>query len=128
MKRFAILAVAVSLMAFAGWVAVPVDGPHGRYGAAEPRSGKWPAVRAKHLAENPECIVCGKKGTASEPNQVHHAKPHHLWAALELEPSNLRTVCLRHHFAIAHLERWSSWNESIDDDAETWGKRLKSRP
>lgn len=56
--------------------------------AAE-RSSEWHKVRKTHLRAHPVCEVCG----IAKDLQVHHLKPFHLYPELELEPSNLITLC-----------------------------------
>lgn len=73
---------------------LPKDGPV--FGAK--RSSAWPSVRNKHLKLHPVCEACG---TAKDLD-VHHIRPFHIDATLELEPSNLWTMCHKHHFEIGH--------------------------
>jgi hypothetical protein len=54
------------------------------------RSTGWSAVRKKHLADNPRCAACG----TNKMLQVHHIKPFKEQPELELDPSNLITLCL----------------------------------
>jgi 5-methylcytosine-specific restriction protein A len=53
------------------------------------RSPKWPALRKKHLKENPKCAHCG----SVKKLEVHHLKPFHAHPELELDPKNLITLC-----------------------------------
>src|SRR5271166_1802855 len=55
----------------------------------ESRSPKWPAVRAAHLAIEPACAFCGH----TKDLQVHHILEFRVRPDLELEPSNLITLC-----------------------------------
>lgn len=75
------------------------------------RSGKWPAVRRRHLAEHPSCIACG----TAENLEVHHLLPVHLFPEKELEPSNLVTLCESPshncHLLFGHGLCWSAYNE-----------------
>ena len=101
-----------------------VDGPERCCGA--PRSPEWPAVRAKHLLEQPSCRVCG---SVAELN-VHHVRPFHLYPKLELVDDNLITLCEGHecHFQFGHLCSWQSWNVSVHEDAEKWLSKVQHRP
>lgn len=64
------------------------------------RSPDWRKVRAKHLEDNPKCVVCG--GTKKV--QVHHVMPFHLHPELELEPDNLVSLCVAKKYGInCHL-------------------------
>ncbi len=79
-----------------------------------PRSPQWPHVRANHLASHPKCVYCGSPKNLN----VHHMKPYHLFPTLELESSNLVTLCeggpINCHYLIGHcLAGWSSWNPAI---------------
>lgn len=57
----------------------------------------WPAARKLHLQQNPSCAVCG----TSNYLQVHHVVPFNEDPTLELEPTNLMTLCA---FNLCHLE------------------------
>src|SRR5436190_1264812 len=92
-----------------------------------PRSGKWHAVQHAHLAANPGCAVCGKKGTKEKPNQVHHCLPFHLYPHLELEPSNLITLCHDHHLTFGHLMDYRAFNPDVRKDAAIWREKIKQR-
>ena len=96
-----------------------------------PRSGAWPRVRAEHLERRPACEACGKKKAV----QVHHVKPFHEYPELELEPTNLMTLCPWCHFHHGHdrdgywgtkyQPNWSDVNPNARRDAAAWlaGKR-----
>ena len=111
-----------------------VDGPQPErtYGAPigheESRSPKWPALRKAHLEKEPECAVCGHKGSADNELNVHHVLPFHLNPDKELDPSNLVTLCREHHLTFGHLCEWKSWNKSVREDAAIWRKKIKDRP
>ena len=92
------------------------------------RSPKWPKVRADHLKYFPKCEVCGSnKGL-----QVHHIKPFHLDPLLELDPTNLITLCENNgvncHLTFGHLGSFKSFNEKVVEDSATWNAKLKNRP
>lgn len=53
------------------------------------RSRGWSKVRREHLKANPTCAACGSKRLL----QVHHIVPFHEQPELELEPSNLISLC-----------------------------------
>lgn len=84
------------------------------------RSSKWGEVRKNHLKENPYCIVCG--GTRKL--EVHHIKPFHLYPELELEPSNLVTLCedasygIICHLFIGHMGSYRFQNPNVLEDAK----------
>jgi 5-methylcytosine-specific restriction endonuclease McrA len=91
------------------------------------RSDDWPKVRRRFLKMNPTCAVCGarKKITA------HHILPYHLFPELELDPTNLITLCeggANHHLNYGHLMSWKSYNANVVTDASIWHDRIKFRP
>jgi len=79
------------------------------------RSPKWRKVRNEYLQKHPFCECCeGKKGL-----EVHHKKPVHLFPELELEESNLMTLCARMkcHFIFGHCcLNWKCYNPNIEKD------------
>ncbi len=95
------------------------------YTLAKPRSHQWPALERKFKAANPNCFVCG----GSKLIQVHHAQPFHLFPHLELEWSNLRSLCMAPghfcHFVFGHLFRWSNYNLELDREIRHWRKMLE---
>lgn len=92
------------------------------------RSGRWPAVRKAHLAVHNYCAGCYRK----EELEVHHIIPVHVDAGLELEPTNLLTLCqgptLNCHLWLGHLGHWRSWNRSVRRDALRFRGRVLTRP
>ena len=88
----------------------------------EGRSSQWPHVRVEHLTRWPTCAACG----SIEALNVHHVEPFHAEPELELEPTNLITLCRRHHFEIGHdpdgpwapgRPSWSRSNPRVRIDA-----------
>lgn len=64
------------------------------------RSSKWRKVRRKFLEINPRCESCG----GIKKLEVHHVIPYHVDPSLELEFSNLMTLCRRKKYGIScHL-------------------------
>lgn len=98
------------------------------FGAA--RSPGWPEARNKHLAANPNCVICGHHD--KKQINVHHKKPFHLFPALELDPTNFVTLCesagMNCHITFGHLGNFKSYNMSIDEDLKVWSEKVKSRP
>jgi hypothetical protein len=94
------------------------------------RSGHWHTVRKHHLENHPVCEVCGGKDKL----QVHHKRPFHMHPELELEPSNLITLCegmhngLSCHLLVGHLGNFKSINVNVEEDAKIWNSKLKNRP
>ena len=86
-----------------------------------PRSGKWPRVRREHLASNPACIACGRTADV----EVHHVLPFRDRPELELEASNLVTLCADPcHLVHGHLLNWSLSNPHVREDAASYKKRF----
>jgi hypothetical protein len=89
------------------------------------RSKDWPALRQKHLSEQPCCAACG---SCLKP-EVHHIVPVHLDPSRELDPDNLITLCDKYcHFVFGHLMNYRSWNIDIIKDAKVYNDKLKNRP
>lgn len=95
------------------------------------RSTRWPSVRRKFIKNNPCCAVCGaSKGKL----EVHHIVPFHIDKELELDPSNLITLCenmndgVSCHLLFGHLGSYRSYNVNVRKDASLWAKKLKQRP
>lgn len=83
------------------------------------RSSRWPAVRKHHLAQNPTCVVCGDVSKL----EVHHIVPFHVQPELELEPTNLITMCestsygVVCHLYYGHLGNYKNINPNVVEDA-----------
>lgn len=111
------------------------------------RSDKWPAVRRAHLGEHPACEACG----ASIALNVHHVIPFHERPDLELEESNLITLCAKFedvdsdgtndqfncHFRIGHDPdgpdgprgpNWKLSNPNVWQDARMYRDRTELAP
>jgi hypothetical protein len=101
----------------------------GKASVTQSRSPQWPAVRKKHLAEHSSCAVCNGKRKL----EVHHKQPFHKYPELELDPSNLITLCedwsygLNCHLLVGHLGNYKDINTNVDKDAGTWHRKLKKR-
>ena len=82
------------------------------------RSSQWSAVRKEHLRLNPVCYCCGSKSKL----QVHHISPFHLTPELELEPSNLITLCvnktLNCHLILGHRKSFKKENPNVIQDCD----------
>lgn len=76
------------------------DGQPNVFASSVPRSPKWRTVRDRYAAEHPKCEF----KNCRECNElfVHHKEPFHLNPARELDPSNLVTVCAKHHLYVCH--------------------------
>jgi hypothetical protein len=83
------------------------------------RSNKWSLVRKLFLNKNPNCAVCS--GTIKL--EVHHIKPFHLFPELELEESNLITLCegnkvINCHLVPGHSFNYKKFNPNVIEDAK----------
>lgn len=93
------------------------------------RSSRWRKVREKHLKNNPRCELC--EGTKKL--RVHHIKPFHTHPELELEPTNLITLCeclsygINCHLLVGHLGNYRNINNDSVIDVDTWNAKLKER-
>jgi arsenate reductase-like glutaredoxin family protein len=91
------------------------------------RSPHWSTVRSLWLHSNPACAVCQKTNNLN----VHHIKPFHLYPELELETTNLITLCenkgMNCHFLFGHLGDWEAYNPSIVEDAPKQQEKIKNR-
>lgn len=79
------------------------------------RSSKWPATKKKHLRANPACQACG----AVTEIEVHHMKPFHLHPTLELDPTNLITLCMENdcHLYVGHGDNFRAYNPNVLADS-----------
>lgn len=93
------------------------------------RSKDWPAIRRQHLAEHPACAVC----ESTRKVEVHHLVPFHLAPDLELEPTNLLTLCenkrygINCHLLIGHVGNYRRVNVVAELDAIVWNSKIKGR-
>jgi 5-methylcytosine-specific restriction endonuclease McrA len=94
-----------------------------------PRSPLWGKVRAAHLLKEPVCQICGgtKKIT------VHHLLPYHVDRTLELDPTNLMTLCEgagngNHHLIFGHFGNYATkWNTAMLATAMVWRPRFEAK-
>jgi len=86
------------------------------------RSGKWPRVRAEHLAKEPACIACGRTAGL----EVHHVQLYHDHPELELDPGNLVTLCADPcHIVHGHYMAWDRINPTVREDAARYRAGLQ---
>lgn len=88
------------------------------------RSPEWNKVRKLHLKDQNECQSCGKISAL----EVHHIVPVHIDRTLELDPSNLLTLCERCHLVFGHLSDYRSWNKNVVEDCAVYLNKVKNRP
>ena len=83
------------------------------------RSSEWGKVRKAFLEKNSICACCG----GTKKLQVHHIKPFHSHPELELEESNLITLCRRKkygidcHLLVGHLGWFKNHNPNVLTDS-----------
>ena len=83
------------------------------------RSPHWPTVEHAFRKDHPVCAACG----SSENLNVHHMKPFHLFPQLELEPTNLITLCMdpkmECHIKLGHGGNFKAYNPNVQEDVAT---------
>jgi hypothetical protein len=82
------------------------------------RSDKWPTVRRHYLAEHPACAWCG---STKNKRQVHHQRPFFDFPALELDHTNLLTLCehpgkCEAHLHVGHDNSFKTYNPNVASD------------
>ena len=102
------------------------DRIQGKAKKGEERSDLWPIVRDEFLKSNPTCAVCG----GTKKLQVHHIIPFNIAPDMELDTTNLITLCtakkfgVNCHLLIGHLGNFKRANVSVRADAAYWKERL----
>jgi len=102
------------------------DRIQGKAAPGEKRSGRWRKVRKDFIEANPTCFVCG----GSKKVEVHHVIPFSVAPDLELDPSNLVSLCeakkygLNCHLLIGHLGNYRRTNPNFWTDAISWSMKL----
>jgi hypothetical protein len=102
----------------------------GKVPAGSKRSGHWATVRKIHLDKNPKCAVCGGVKLL----EVHHIRPFHLHPDLELDPTNLITLCeskangVNCHLLFGHLGNFKSFNVDVKKNSDEWNDKISKRP
>ena len=91
--------------------------------AAGARSPEWPRLRKDWLRAYPTCAACGTRKKL----EVHHVRPVHVAPALELDWTNLMTLCRTCHLVFGHTYLWAAWNPSAVADAAWWLTKVRSR-
>jgi hypothetical protein len=90
--------------------------------SGQKRSSKWRKVRKEFLKDNSECAACG----STTKLEVHHIKPFHSHPELELEKSNLITLCENKkygiccHQLVGHRGNYRKINKNCVEDAAYW--------
>jgi hypothetical protein len=76
------------------------------------RSSQWTKVRDEYIKANPDCECCTRKAET-----VHHKRPYHLFPDLELDKSNLMSVCDHCHLVLLHAGDFRLWMDMPDLEA-----------
>jgi hypothetical protein len=98
----------------------------GRTPVGAERSSDWQKVRSEWLKAHPQCAGCG--GTSDL--RVHHVVPFWVDSSLELDPSNLITLCeakkygINCHLLLGHFGNWQKWNPTVQVMAPIWNRRI----
>jgi hypothetical protein len=90
-----------------------------------PESPLWRKTRKLHKMLHPRCAACP---SLKRSNEVHHIIPRHEDPKLELDPTNLITLCETDHLVFGHLRSWKSWNPDVVKHAREHYELIKSRP
>jgi len=81
-------------------------------GKSRNRSAHWNELRDEYLSLHPSCAACG--GTFML--QVHHVVPFSIAAGLELDPTNLLTLCMGEfdcHLKLGHGGSFRYYNPHV---------------
>lgn len=103
-----------------------VEKLNGKVPKNKKRSPYWRKVRNAFLKENPRCAVCNSTSKL----EIHHIKPFHSHPELELEKSNLITLCENKkygiccHQLIGHRGNYRKINDNCIDDAKYWNNKI----
>lgn len=98
----------------------------GKADIGDKRSSKWPEVRKNHLTIQPKCAACN----GSEKLEVHHIIPFNYNPDLELEPSNLLTLCeskkygVNCHLFFGHFGNYQNYNPNSISDSKEWNSKI----
>lgn len=97
-----------------GWLRKQIE----EYG----RSGRWQTVRKRHLEREPTCAACGREKDI----EVHHVLSYAEYPELELESSNLISLCRDPcHFVFGHCLNWQRSNRMVREDAARYRQRMR---
>ena len=102
------------------------DRIQGKATKGQRRSENWLEFRDDYVRRNPKCVVCG----STRKLEVHHIVPFHVAPDLELDESNLMTMCankkygINCHLLIGHLGNYRKVNPNVVLDAMVWKYKL----
>lgn len=101
----------------------------GKVTLSQKRSKDWPKIRKLFLNQHSTCAVCnGIKNI-----EVHHIQPFHTNPELELDPTNLITLCeskkhgVNCHLFFGHLGNYKLVNYDVTLDTAIWYSKLKGK-
>lgn len=88
------------------------------------RSSHWPTVRKHYLQGHPACEACGSRSDIN----VHHVVSFHTDPSKELDPTNLITLCRKHHLEIGHRcsDGHHNWGACSNPNVRADAKKLRS--
>lgn len=87
----------------------------------EKRSPRWGYVRRIHLAINCKCKACD----SDHDLEVHHVVPFGVMPELELDTSNLVTLCKHCHLVFGHLRDYNTYNPDVLNDCNNYNLSRK---
>ncbi len=90
------------------------------------RHPKWKSISLNYRKKMGKCAVCGKTTNLV----VHHKMPFHMNPEKELDENNFVVLCenrpVNCHYLFGHLMNWQGYNPNINEDIETWNKKLET--
>jgi len=98
----------------------------GKATLSQKRSKDWPRVRKLFLTQHPVCALCNN----NKKLEVHHLQPFHTNPELELDPTNLITLCeskeygVNCHLFFGHLGNYKLVNTNVIQDTAIWYVKL----
>jgi hypothetical protein len=86
------------------------------FGFGNSRSSHWATLRDQFVDVYSQCAACGSTLDLN----VHHIKSVRRYPELELEFTNLITLCRVHHFQIGHNRNWKNENPNCVQDVREY--------
>jgi 5-methylcytosine-specific restriction protein A len=90
------------------------DGPRQDHRPAAHKRGydrDWRRLRDYHMNQHPLCEDCKQQGDTVAANMVDHVVPVDVDPSRRLDPSNLRSLCWKHHAVKTHSEHGRGVND-----------------
>lgn len=85
------------------------------------RSFAWPVFRKRYLADR--CSACDTKNDL----ELHHIIPYAVDKSLELEPTNVVTLCPKCHLIFGHFGNWQLYNPNVIMDIIEYQMKPRAR-